>query len=214
MGEDERSRSVKVTEPVKVPLSHFRTFILSTKNKHMKLKNLLIITGLVFSLSCFAQQKPDGSENIPPKNKSFETEVVRLVNEIRAENGLNPLQVDVNLTRSARYHAWDMATNNYYDHATMKKMKNGDWDIVYYKSSLRIRKFLREGVKCTSENIAAGQRTPQDVMKTWMESPGHRSSILNSDFTHIGVGYYAPEEYRYRFPHYWVQNFRCAYSGE
>lgn len=177
-------------------------------------QSLIILLFIMGSCSAFAQQKPDGSENIPPKNKSFETEVVRLVNEIRAENGLNPLKVDENLTRSARYHAWDMATHDYFDHATMKKMNNGDWDIVYYKSSLRIRKFLREGVRCTSENIAVGQRTPQEVMKTWMESSGHKANILNPDFTHIGVGYYAPEDYQSRYPHYWVQNFRCAYYNE
>ncbi|BDG35019.1 CAP domain-containing protein [Saccharococcus caldoxylosilyticus] len=43
---------------------------------------------------------------------------------------------------------------------------------------------------CTAgENIAAGQRTPQEVVNAWMNSPGHRANILNKNFTHIGVGY-------------------------
>ncbi len=174
-------------------------------------QSLVILLLILGSFSAFSQNKPDGSENIPPKNKSFETEVVRLVNEIRAENGLNPLKVDEDLTRSARYHAWDMATHDYYDHATKRKDNNGDWVIVYAKASVRIKKFMADSSFSAGENIAAGQRSPEEVMYEWMNSPGHRTNILSPFYTHIGVGYYAPEKHRYRFPHYWVQNFRCAY---
>ena len=34
-----------------------------------------------------------------------------------------------------------------------------------------------------------GQRTPAAVMDAWMNSSGHRANILNSSYTHIGVGY-------------------------
>lgn len=46
------------------------------------------------------------------------------------------------------------------------------------------------GLKFSSagENIAMGQRTPQEVVQAWMNSPGHRSNILNKNFTEIGVG--------------------------
>jgi len=38
------------------------------------------------------------------------------------------------------------------------------------------------------ENIAYGQRTPAEVMKGWMNSPGHRANILSPSYTHIGIG--------------------------
>ncbi len=38
------------------------------------------------------------------------------------------------------------------------------------------------------ENIAMGQSTPQEVVSSWMNSPGHRSNILSSVYTEIGVG--------------------------
>ena len=38
------------------------------------------------------------------------------------------------------------------------------------------------------ENIAKGQRTPQDVMTSWMNSSGHKANILNCKFKNIGVG--------------------------
>jgi uncharacterized protein YkwD len=48
------------------------------------------------------------------------------------------------------------------------------------------------------ENIAVGQLTPKEVMKDWMNSPGHRKNILHSEFAEIGIGL---------FGDYWVQNF-------
>ena len=43
--------------------------------------------------------------------------------------------------------------------------------------------------RSAGENIAMGQRTPQEVVQAWMNSEGHRRNILNKDFTHIGVGF-------------------------
>ncbi|MBR2563318.1 MAG: serine protease, partial [Paenibacillus sp.] len=48
------------------------------------------------------------------------------------------------------------------------------------------------------ENIAKGQKTPQEVVTAWMNSVGHRANILSKNFTHIGVGYYNG---------YWAQEF-------
>ena len=46
------------------------------------------------------------------------------------------------------------------------------------------------GVKFSAagENIAMGQQTPEAVMNSWMNSPGHRSNILNPTYTELGVG--------------------------
>ena len=52
------------------------------------------------------------------------------------------------------------------------------------------------------ENIAAGQRTPEQVMNGWMNSPGHRQNIMGP-YTHIGVGYYVDKNGRMN----WVQLF-------
>ena len=40
-----------------------------------------------------------------------------------------------------------------------------------------------------AENIASGQTTPEEVMESWMNSPGDRKNILNPELTSIGVGY-------------------------
>ena len=38
------------------------------------------------------------------------------------------------------------------------------------------------------ENVAQGQRTPEEAVTDWMRSPGHKANIVQSDYTHIGVG--------------------------
>ena len=40
----------------------------------------------------------------------------------------------------------------------------------------------------SGENIAYGQRTPQEVVNGWMNSSGHKANILNSNFNQIAVG--------------------------
>ena len=54
--------------------------------------------------------------------------------------------------------------------------------------------------RTAGENIARGQISPKAVVDAWMNSSGHRANILNSSFTHIGVGY--AENGRY-----WTQMF-------
>ncbi len=52
------------------------------------------------------------------------------------------------------------------------------------------------------ENIAMGQRSPEQVMNSWMNSSGHKANILSPNFAEIGVGcYYSNGTF------YWVQMF-------
>ncbi len=46
------------------------------------------------------------------------------------------------------------------------------------------------GSRCRTvgENIACGQRSAAEVVRGWMNSPGHRANILRPEFTRIGVG--------------------------
>ena len=48
------------------------------------------------------------------------------------------------------------------------------------------------------ENLARGQLTAEEVVKDWMESPGHRRNMLEPKFTELGIGI---------FRDMWVQNF-------
>lgn len=119
----------------------------------------------------------------------YEREVVRLVNEIRAKNGLKELTEDWELSRVARYKSQDMNDNNYFSHTS-----------PVYGSPFNMIKNFGISYKSAAENIAKGQKTPQAVVDAWMNSSGHRANILNSTYTKIGVGYVASGNY-------WTQMF-------
>lgn len=120
---------------------------------------------------------------------AFEAEVVRLVNEIRVENGLKPLTANWELSRVARYKSQDMAENRYFSHTS-----------PVYGSPFQMMRNFGLSFRSAGENIAYGQRTPQAVVNGWMNSSGHRANILSTSYTQIGVGYVAKG-------HYWTQMF-------
>lgn len=124
-----------------------------------------------------------------PSVLEYENEVIRLVNEIRAQNGLKPLTANWELSRVARYKSQDMADNRYFSHTSP----------VYGSPFQMIRNFGLS-FRSAGENIAYGQRTPQAVVNAWMNSSGHHANILNASYTQIGVGYVASG-------HYWTQMF-------
>ena len=130
--------------------------------------------------------------NIPTLNASvdaYEREVVRLVNLERAKAGVSPLEYDWQLSRVARYKSEDMQKNKYFSHTSPT-----------YGSPFNMMKSFGISYKTAGENIARGYQTPSAVVNGWMNSKGHRANILNSSFTHIGVGYVASGNY-------WTQMF-------
>ncbi len=145
-----------------------------------------------------------GGGTAPVVNAAYEQQVVELVNQTRAENKLPPLKRVAVLDASARYFSTDMGQDNYFpsDHATYDR--NGGTLVKVCDWSARIQSFYTGSLLYLAENIAAGQGTPQDVMSSWMNSPGHRSNILSQSVWEIGVGYYEGSgDYR----RYWTQDF-------
>ena len=109
--------------------------------------------------------------------KSLEDEVVKLVNQQRAKYGLGPLTVNWELSRCARIKSQDMINRNYFSHTSPT-----------YGSPFNMMENFGLRFSAAAENIAKGQRTPQEVMNAWMNSPGLRANILSKNVTHIGVG--------------------------
>jgi len=106
-----------------------------------------------------------------------ENEVIRLVNVQRANAGLQLLTANWQLSRVARYKSADMAQKGYFSHT-----------VPTYGSPFKMMESFGLSFSAAGENIAYGQRTPQEVMNDWMNSPGHRSNIMNPTYTQIGVG--------------------------
>lgn len=133
---------------------------------------------------------PGQKINIPDKEgQAYEQEVIRLVNVERSKAGLPALKYDWELARVAKHKSQDMRDNKYFSHTS-----------PIYGSPFQMMQSYGIKYRSAGENIAMGQRTPQQVVNAWMNSSGHRANILNKNFTHIGVGYVADG-------HYWTQMF-------
>jgi uncharacterized protein YkwD len=142
-----------------------------------------------------------GGAQVPSSNLDYEARVVELVNQIRMDNGLLPLKRVAQLDDASRFHASDMGVDDYFSHNSHDRV-NGQL-VESCKWSDRIGAYYTNW-SSISENIAAGYTSPEDVVKGWMESPGHKKNILADTNWEIGVGYYSGQG---SYTHYWVQNF-------
>ena len=120
---------------------------------------------------------------------TYEAEVIRLVNNIRKQNGLSELTANWELSRVARYKSQDMKDKNYFSHTSPT-----------YGTPFQMIKAFGLSYRTAGENIAKGYATPQAVVNGWMNSSGHRANILNAAYKQIGVGYVAGGNY-------WTQMF-------
>ena len=131
-------------------------------------------------------------------SSKFIHEVVNLVNVERAKADLDPLTVDTQLTLAAQEHSESMASDDFFSHTgtdgstPFERMKEAGYEY-----------------QAAGENLAASYTTPESVVSAWMNSSGHRSNILNSNFTEIGVGYtlLANDTGSVNYNHYWSQSF-------
>ncbi len=122
---------------------------------------------------------------------AYEQEVFDLVNQIRAVNGLEPFVYNVTLAETARAHSQDMIDRNFFSHT------NPDGEDPFDRMRDNGLSF-----SMAAENIAAGQRTPEEVVNSWMNSEGHRANILGG-CEELGVGLALGGSYGY----YWTQCF-------
>lgn len=108
--------------------------------------------------------------------EALEMQLFALINEQRIQNNLTPFQWDPALAAVARAHSIDMDRRDFFDHDNpdglnpFQRMKLGG---INYKKA--------------AENIV-GTQTPELMIKSWMNSEGHRKNILNPSYNKTGVG--------------------------
>ena len=127
------------------------------------------------------EHEPIEEQPLPePGNNAdyFERRVFELTNIERVNRGINPFQWNDSLTYISRQHSKDMAANGFMSHAGSDG--SSPWD-----------RMDRAGIPfgAAAENVAEGQRTPEEVVNSWMNSEGHRRNILSEHFTEIGNKY-------------------------
>jgi len=121
------------------------------------------------------ESKPEQKAETKLELLPIEQNIVDYTNAERARSRLPAFVVDATLMATARKHCAWMATYRQLAHTNI-------------------------GV---AENIAMGQPTSQDVLRSWMNSSGHRANILNAGHRRIGVAAYRTPEGTI----YWCQQF-------
>lgn len=127
---------------------------------------------------------------------AYANEVLRLVNIERTNAGAAPLVLDEALCNAANMRAIEMDCTGVFGH----KRPNGNSCFEVYDIC------NVEWQSACGENIAAGQATPEEVMKSWLSSAGHKANILSPEYTKMGLGYsvgLSNGQYR----GYWAQEF-------
>jgi uncharacterized protein YkwD len=125
-----------------------------------------------------------GADAVPSATPNEAHATLCLLNEQRRAHGLRPLRLDGKLGRAARGHAKDMVAKRYFAHES----KNG----ATFSSRIKRTGWTKSRRSYTmGENIAWGGgdlATPREIVKSWMNSAGHRANILAREFRFIGIG--------------------------
>lgn len=124
--------------------------------------------------------KPDAEGAQSPAAAAMESLVYARINEIRQQEGLNPLQPNGPLAQVARQYSQRMATENFFGHISptgdTPAQRVSDANILY---------------AMVGENLFTSTNAPDPAplaVQGWMDSPGHRENILRLGYTETGVG--------------------------
>ncbi|MBO5164209.1 MAG: SCP-like extracellular [Ruminococcus sp.] len=147
---------------------------------------------MIFSVSAFPTKDSHAEEVTDAQLSDMAIEIAFLVNELRAENGLNPVYIVPYLCDTARVRAREcIGTFSHLRPDGSKFSTIIDYNLVPYSVLF--------------ENIAAGFGTPEETMNQWKNSPKHYETMLNPDITHMGVGVAYEPNSQYQW--YWEQTF-------
>ena len=166
-------------------------------SKDFLLRDSVLGTKVNFRFNGF----PTGKENVISSSLEKEIEFVRILNEARNKKGLSSLVLNEDLCRASRYHSYDMATEFYFTHDSQD---NGSFSVGVFD---RIDQFAGNKTSYSqSENIAAGNSSPQKTYIQWFNSrTGHKENMFGN-WKEIGIGYVNIPGSKHT--HYWTTDFR------
>ncbi len=142
---------------------------------------------------------PSGLESIESANHQMEEEFVSLLNAARKSKGLEPVSIQMDMTRAARYHASDMANQNYFNHDSYDRLN--DKLVKIGTTFERIRTFYSTTF-VNGENIAAGSESATGTYHQWFISAGHNKVMFSPTISKVGIGVAYNDQSAYKY--YWV----------
>ncbi len=136
------------------------------------------------------EESTPAATNQSEKEAAFAAEVIRLTNIERSKNGLGELTQDMTTQAAAQVRSKEQIQS--FSHTR----PNGS-------SCFSVLDEFGVSYRGAGENIAFGQKTPEEVVNAWMTSPGHKANIMSKNFSEIGVGCHIAENGTI----YWTQLF-------
>jgi uncharacterized protein YkwD len=133
------------------------------------------------------EPKPIEETEMALIEKATEQQIFDLTNILRLRHQLETVQYDPKISEVALGHSKDMFETENFSHTSEKfgelsnRLEAAD---VFYQLA--------------GENIAANYMDGPAVVEGWLNSKGHRETLLNKEYTHLGVGVYHK---------YFTQNF-------
>jgi uncharacterized protein YkwD len=126
--------------------------------------------------SALSEKPPKDYDSKTSGLTAYEQEAINLLNADRAAQGLPALKVNMDLVRLAQDYAQDMIDRGFFSHQSPEGLSPFD-------------RMKRAGInyKWAGENLAINSSVA-NAQKALMNSAGHRANILNSNFTHVGIG--------------------------
>ncbi len=118
-------------------------------------------------------------------SNEFQAELLYRVNALRAVGAVcgstiyratGPLNWNNALLQAASSHSGDMASNNLFSHVGT----DGSTLPTRYAAA-------GYGFSAAGENIAAGQSTVEEVMRSWINSPSHCQNLMNPTYQDVAV---------------------------
>lgn len=137
----------------------------------------------------FAEEKKPAKDEF--KLSADEQKVLDLTNAERKTAGVEPLKANPKLFAAARGHSANMGAKAVIAH----ELDGKNFDVRIKDEGYKFR--------AAAENVAMGQRTPAEVVESWMNSAGHKLNMLNKTYTEIGIGVGKDADGRL----YWTQVF-------
>ncbi len=162
------------------------------------MRRLTLAIPMLVLLSCMGMRSDPGES---ASLNRFQNDFLTRINKVRTAGckcgktympPVEPLSWNSLLERSAYAHALDMSKRRYFNHTSLsgKTIKNRLEEAGYTLTGMRTYAF--------GENIAAGQKSIDQVMTSWLKSEGHCKNIMSKNFKEIGVA---------ETNLYWVQDF-------
>ena len=106
-----------------------------------------------------------------------EAELINLINRERAKSGAQPLDLNWEIARLARYKSEEMKRHGLFSHESL----------VYGSPAQQLTRF--NVPHCiVGANIAMGYETSEEVLEAWLNSQNHHANLLNAEYTSAGVG--------------------------